>query len=112
MTVGFHTLRHHVMPLLDDTGLARALTEGRAVLEEVVGRTIDLFAYPHGRADARVAAATRAAGFAAAFTGVGDAMSQHRNRYLLSRWEPGAAPAEEMLAKAAYRLLRPAQGDR
>src|ERR671931_1827335 len=65
--VGFHTRRHDALPALGDADLAEAMRVGRSELEDVIGplRTIS---YPHGLADARVAAAARAAGFEAGFT--------------------------------------------
>lgn len=67
-TIGFHTLQHHVLPALDDAELAGALRDGRAELKATAGTPIDTIAYPHGKADDRVAAAARAAGFVAGFT--------------------------------------------
>lgn len=68
MTVGFHTLTHDTMPPLPDAALAEALRAGRERLEQVVGYPLELIAYPHGRADARVASAARGAGFNTGFT--------------------------------------------
>jgi peptidoglycan/xylan/chitin deacetylase (PgdA/CDA1 family) len=67
-TVGFHTLGHDVLPALSDPELARALDEGREALAAAAGSPIDVIAYPHGKADERVAAAARRAGFAFGFT--------------------------------------------
>jgi peptidoglycan/xylan/chitin deacetylase (PgdA/CDA1 family) len=66
--IGFHTFRHEVLPALTDAELERALTEGRETLEEAAGAPIEAIAYPHGKADDRVAAAARRAGFALGFT--------------------------------------------
>jgi peptidoglycan/xylan/chitin deacetylase (PgdA/CDA1 family) len=67
-TVGFHTLRHDALPGLSDTGLEQAFRDGRDALAAAAAAPIDLLAYPHGKADARVAEAARAAGFALGFT--------------------------------------------
>lgn len=66
--VGFHTLRHDLLPTLSSAALERALSEGRDELATETRRTLDLIAYPHGRADGRVADAARTAGFALGFT--------------------------------------------
>jgi hypothetical protein len=71
MTIGFHTRRHDALLWLSDDALDAALREGREELERVVGRALDLIAYPHGHADERVAEAARAAGFVIGF-GVAD----------------------------------------
>ena len=66
--IGFHTLRHEPLPSLSDPELARALQEGQDELARLVGRRLTLIAYPHGKADQRVAHAARAAGFTGGFT--------------------------------------------
>jgi peptidoglycan/xylan/chitin deacetylase (PgdA/CDA1 family) len=67
-TVGFHTLRHDALPALPAAELGRALREGRQALEAAAGTRIELIGYPHGKADERVTAAARDAGFAFGFT--------------------------------------------
>ena len=69
--IGFHTRDHRPLPELTDDELVRALDDGRAALEEVTGRRLTYLAYPHGRADERVAAAARAAGYTDGFGGPG-----------------------------------------
>jgi peptidoglycan/xylan/chitin deacetylase (PgdA/CDA1 family) len=66
--VGFHTLRHDALPGLSDSELEQALRDGREALAAAAAAPVDLLAYPHGKADARVAEAARAAGFAFGFT--------------------------------------------
>jgi peptidoglycan/xylan/chitin deacetylase (PgdA/CDA1 family) len=83
--VGFHTLRHHRLPLLDDTELATALRERRGELEGAVGRPVRSISYPHGKGDARVAAAAREAGYERGFTGVADAVTPASDPLLLPR---------------------------
>jgi len=65
--IGSHTVTHPSLPDLDDATLARELAESRRVIVEHLGdcRTV---AYPYGAADARVAAATAAAGYEAGCT--------------------------------------------
>jgi len=104
MTIGFHTLRHRVLPLLDDAELDLALTEGRAELASLTGSSIDLLAYPYGSVDARVARAVERAGYRAAFTTEWRAVSSRSHPFLVSRWQPGALNARDFLAQAALRL--------
>lgn len=68
LSVGFHTLEHHPLTTLDDADLAEALVLGREPIEALLGRQLDVIAYPHGDADRRVARAAAAAGFAVGFT--------------------------------------------
>jgi peptidoglycan/xylan/chitin deacetylase (PgdA/CDA1 family) len=67
-TVGFHTLRHDALPGLSDRELEQALRDGREALAAAAAAPVDLLAYPHGKADARVTEAARAAGFSLGFT--------------------------------------------
>jgi peptidoglycan/xylan/chitin deacetylase (PgdA/CDA1 family) len=104
MTIGFHTLRHRVLPLLDDADLDVELSAGRAELASLIGRSVDLLAYPYGAVDARVARAAERAGYAAAFTTEWRAVSRRSHRFLVSRWQPGSLNARDFLAQAALRL--------
>jgi peptidoglycan/xylan/chitin deacetylase (PgdA/CDA1 family) len=105
--VGFHTRRHDALPALGDTELAEAMQAGRPELEDVAGplRTIS---YPHGLADARVAAATRAAGFEAGFTGVPAAVTSTSDPLLLPRVSPSYASVGELAFDVAWTLCRAA----
>jgi hypothetical protein len=104
MTIGFHTLRHFALPLLDDAELDRAMIEGREELASLVGSAVDLLAYPYGSVDARVARAAERAGYAAAFTTEWRAVSDRSHRFLVSRWQPGPLNVRDFLAQAALRL--------
>ena len=88
--LGFHTARHYVLTTLDDERLKRELSDGREVLESIAGSTITTVAYPHGKADARVAQAARTAGFEIAFTG--------RSARIDSRTDPLLTPRTEIKA--------------
>jgi len=102
--VGFHTLRHHRLPPLTDTALVDALHEGRAELEAAAGRPVTAIAYPHGRADERVAQAARAAGFRLGFTGTGKAVTASSDPLLLSRIEPAFTDVVALAGQLAWAL--------
>ena len=63
-----HTLTHPDLTTLDDAALAHELSGSRRELQRRLGVAADFFAYPAGRHDARVIAATEAAGYTAATT--------------------------------------------
>jgi peptidoglycan/xylan/chitin deacetylase (PgdA/CDA1 family) len=63
-----HTLTHPDLTALDDAALEHELTESRRELQRRFGVPVNFFAYPAGRNDARVRAATAAAGYSAATT--------------------------------------------
>ena len=104
MTIGFHTLQHRLLPLLDGAALENALLQGRAELEETVRAPIRLFAYPHGKGDPRAPARLRRAGFVAAFTGRPRPVRRGDDPYLLGRWEPGAVDLDRFVARLGVRL--------
>jgi peptidoglycan/xylan/chitin deacetylase (PgdA/CDA1 family) len=86
--VGFHTRRHDDLLDLPDEALADAMVHGRAELERVARAPMRVIAYPHGRADVRVARCAAAAGFAAGYVANGSAVSPETNRQLLGRRYP------------------------
>lgn len=67
VTIGAHTVSHPRLTTLDDGQLEAEIYGSKAMLENLIGTTVDLFAYPFGDADRRVAQVVAAAGFRAAF---------------------------------------------
>ena len=65
--IGSHTLTHPHLPSLSDGELLRELRESRELIEAELSRPCRYLAYPYGEHDERVRAATRAAGYEAAF---------------------------------------------
>src|SRR5215211_25860 len=85
--IGFHTLRHDALPPLDDETLKRALEDGRAELASLVGPPT-MISYPHGKADARVAAAAREAGYRFGFTNEPEPLAMGTDPLLIGRLYP------------------------
>jgi peptidoglycan/xylan/chitin deacetylase (PgdA/CDA1 family) len=108
MTIGFHTLHHQRLTELPDDAIDVAMVDGRTELEVVVGEGIPLFAYPHGKADRRIAGRVERAGFLAAWTGSAGAIRPGDDPYLLGRWEPGPLGPQDFAAKVIARLHGPA----
>jgi peptidoglycan/xylan/chitin deacetylase (PgdA/CDA1 family) len=109
LEVGFHTRRHDPLPPLADTDLARAFEAGRGELEDVLGERLKVVSYPHGRADTRVAAAARAAGFTAGFTGDGEVVRPDSEPLLLGRLSPSYRSVGEFAFDLAWALWRSAR---
>jgi peptidoglycan/xylan/chitin deacetylase (PgdA/CDA1 family) len=103
--IGFHTLRHDDLVNLDDTDLADAMRRGRDALERAAGRPLTVIAYPHGRADARVAAAARRAGFRHGFVADGSRVDPASDPLLLGRRYP-APGSTATFASDLVRTLR------
>jgi peptidoglycan/xylan/chitin deacetylase (PgdA/CDA1 family) len=104
--IGFHTRRHDRLPPLDDDELARAMREGRSEIAEASGQPLTTISYPHGRADARVASAARAAGFEAGFTGRPELVTAQSDPLLLGRLSPSYNSLGEFAFDVAWALLR------
>jgi peptidoglycan/xylan/chitin deacetylase (PgdA/CDA1 family) len=97
--IGFHTRRHDPLATLDDDALRDALTAGRD------GALT--FAYPHGRADEREAAAAREAGYVAAYTGRAEIVTDATDPHLLGRLQPSTVTVGRFALELARRLAAP-----
>jgi peptidoglycan/xylan/chitin deacetylase (PgdA/CDA1 family) len=104
--IGFHTRRHDPLTTLEDDELERALAEGRDQLEAHVGGPLRTIAYPHGRADARVARAAERAGYRGGFTGRNEALTGGSDLLLLGRISPSYASVGELAFDIAWKLAR------
>jgi peptidoglycan/xylan/chitin deacetylase (PgdA/CDA1 family) len=101
VTIGSHTLTHPILPSIGDEALEREIVDSRRILEQRLGRIVDLFCYPNGSLDPRVhavvartyrAAVTTEYGFVAARP---DLHGLHR------------IPATPRLPLLAWRMHRP-----
>jgi peptidoglycan/xylan/chitin deacetylase (PgdA/CDA1 family) len=86
--IGFHTVRHDPLTLLDDERLARALVDGRAGLAEVAGQPVDMIAYPHGKFNSRVVEAALECGFVIGLTCKPEAVTPGADPLALGRYGP------------------------
>jgi hypothetical protein len=68
---------------------------------------MEFLAYPHGRADRRVAEHARTAGYRAAFATGGRPVGARSDPFLLGRWEAGPLRDDEFLAHLTLRLNYP-----
>jgi peptidoglycan/xylan/chitin deacetylase (PgdA/CDA1 family) len=105
MSIGFHTRRHDTLTLLGNGALDQAMQHGRQELEEVVGARIATIAYPHGRADGRVAVAAGRAGFVAGFTGAGRAVRETSEPLLVPRIVPYHRSVGQFALQLVLQLL-------
>jgi peptidoglycan/xylan/chitin deacetylase (PgdA/CDA1 family) len=96
LEIGFHTLRHDYLPVLDDEELRAALRDGLVELAEASGSPVALFAYPNGGHDERVRAAVEAAGFSHAFTAAPAAVTPQSDPLALGRVTPPRGGVEEL----------------
>ena len=66
--IGAHTLTHPSLPTVDDAALKAEIDGSKEWLEDILGTSVTMFAYPYGHHDARVKAAVKRAGFKGART--------------------------------------------
>src|SRR4051812_24392628 len=79
--IGFHTPAHEPLPALSDEELARALRDG----SDELGPGVRTIAYPHGKADQRVADAAQAAGYVCGFTSARGPVTPTTHPFLIPR---------------------------
>jgi peptidoglycan/xylan/chitin deacetylase (PgdA/CDA1 family) len=106
MTIGFHTFRHDSLTRLTDDQLAQAMETGRDALADAVGAPVETIGYPHGRADERVAAAARKAGFRAGFTTQDVAVTPSVDPLLQGRVGPSLRSVGALAIQLALALRR------
>jgi peptidoglycan/xylan/chitin deacetylase (PgdA/CDA1 family) len=94
--IGFHTRRHYLLSTLDDSALRSAMRDGRDRLEALAGERLTMIAYPHGKADGRIAAAARAEGYERGFTGWAFPVGPTTDPLLIGRLEAPPVPALEL----------------
>jgi peptidoglycan/xylan/chitin deacetylase (PgdA/CDA1 family) len=104
--IGFHTRRHYLLPALDDRELGAAMTEGRNRLDAIAERKLTMIAYPHGKADERVAQAAQEAGFELGFTGLASPVTPTTDPLLIGRLDAQAVPAADFERVVAETLMR------
>jgi peptidoglycan/xylan/chitin deacetylase (PgdA/CDA1 family) len=106
--IGFHTRRHDRLPDLPDAALQVALESGRDAIADAAGADPRLIAYPHGRADERVAAAARGAGYSFGFSDRPEPVRPASDPLLLGRLVPSPYSVRHFasqLAKTSLGLL-------
>ena len=107
MHIGFHTLHHPVLTSLDDDALRASLTDGRDALQALAGTALAWFAYPHGKADARIVSAVRAAGFTDAWTTAPHVAAPDDDAFLRGRWDPLPVSIDHMVLRLARLIASP-----
>lgn len=68
ITFGDHTLDHRLMTSMNEAELRNEIINSKQIIEERLGKQINVFAYPFGAANGRVTKILQEAGFLAAVT--------------------------------------------
>jgi peptidoglycan/xylan/chitin deacetylase (PgdA/CDA1 family) len=104
--IGFHTLGHYNLAILDQPTLARELTAGRDELAAVTGKPITSVAYPGGRWTPEVLAAAREAGYEYGFTCDPIPLQRGDDRLRVGRLDPNWCGTIGHFAVAVSRAMR------
>lgn len=104
--VAGHTRTHASLPTLGAEELREEVAGSRSDLEDLLGRSVDLFAYPFGHHDRAVRDAVAEAGFRAAFTFLNGRITGPEEPLRLPRLTMGGHHSS---ARLAYHLARPAR---
>lgn len=83
--VDSHTMTHPDLPTVDDAQLKTELVASRKLIRKLFGVPVSFLCYPAGKNDARVQAATKAAGYLGATTVDPGIASKGDNPYALPR---------------------------
>lgn len=100
--IGAHTVTHPALSALPATSQRDEILESKARLEEILGRQVDSFAYPHGSLSAKTVGMVQEAGFACACSSFADVVGLSADRFRLPRFHIEDCDGEEF----ARRLSR------
>jgi Predicted xylanase/chitin deacetylase len=97
--LGAHSVTHPRLDELSPAEIEREVSDSKWRLEQLVGRTINTFAYPYGNYDRRVRAAVIAAGYRSA-AAVKNALS-HRgdDPWAIARWTVCSTTSPQQIAR-------------
>jgi peptidoglycan/xylan/chitin deacetylase (PgdA/CDA1 family) len=80
--VGAHTFHHAALPRLAAEECRREIVDGKAWVEDVIGKRVDSFCYPRGKFNARVAQFVAESGFFGARTCMQNLVEPPENPFL------------------------------
>ncbi len=92
MQIGAHTSSHPILEKIPDSQAVSEISEGKHVLESLLGEAVSLFAYPNGSPNvdytARHVAMVRQAGYLGAVSTASGVATQETDIYQLPRFTP------------------------
>ena len=109
VTIGAHSLSHPHLSRIPREEARREIAGSKAMLEELIGREVTLFAFPYGDFDAATTRMCEEAGFAHAFSIIPELVDPSRRAFLTGRVavDPGDGPLEFFLkSTGAYAWAR------
>jgi peptidoglycan/xylan/chitin deacetylase (PgdA/CDA1 family) len=100
---GSHSVNHPALGKIEPRRAARELTESRAVLSDLLGRSIDTFAYPFSNQNRDVRAMVRDAGYRCAVRGKGRMNWKHTDPLGLRRIKVDVHTSVAQLRRTLFR---------
>ena len=107
LEIGAHGLHHRLLTDLPYDARANELAGSRGDLERLLGRPVDLLAYPYGACDLATTLIAGEAGFAVACTVEGDPVTGDSDPLRLPRIEIGVGGRERFAARIERALAVP-----
>ncbi|MHB1213705.1 MAG: polysaccharide deacetylase family protein [Thiobacillus sp.] len=102
MEIGSHTVSHERLTNVDDAHLLTELADSKATLEDILGSSVNSFAYPYGAWDKRCATAAKQVGYTAACTTQTGWALRDNNPFQLRRLTVFNSDTASMLARKLY----------
>jgi peptidoglycan/xylan/chitin deacetylase (PgdA/CDA1 family) len=110
MGIGGHTVTHPILTRLDPTAARWEVETGREFLQSIIGKRVDLFAYPNGKPGedygAEHVALVRELGFEAAVSTAWGAASADDDLFQLPRFTPWDKSPLRFTLRMATNLLK------
>jgi peptidoglycan/xylan/chitin deacetylase (PgdA/CDA1 family) len=103
-SIASHTRTHPSLPRLDSISSRREIQDSRLELEDLIGASVDLFAYPFGHYDPEVRASVVETGYRAAYSFLNGRIDIGLDPYRLPRLNMWQGQDRKRLA---YHLARP-----
>lgn len=98
MFIGSHTLNHPNLAAIGDDQLRRELVDSKKILEEKIGKKVDLLAYPGGNYNAHVIDLVKETGYQAALSVYKIINQVPKDRYVIRRFHADD-PLESITSK-------------
>lgn len=87
VTIGSHSFSHKVLSHCDKLTQQKEIFESKKIIEDHIGKPVDMFAYPHGIFNGNIRSLVADAGYKVAFTSVNSFNSPFQDKLLINRNE-------------------------
>jgi peptidoglycan/xylan/chitin deacetylase (PgdA/CDA1 family) len=92
--IGAHTVNHPRLGRIAEEEIAPEVTASRSALQELTGKPVATFSYPHSSTSPYARAQVQRAGFSLACAGIPELVGAHSDPFLLPRIWPSNVPGD------------------